>query len=434
EGVTQTPAVEEKIIDANIEACGLITNFLDSRMFAALVIKARIWSKFQKLTYNNSLKDFIANTKKCLNDIGSVRIAVEGEILAFSIVTKLPEEFHLLIEKVTLNTETQGNPHAILNLLHEATLKEEALSIDNTRALVLKKDDFPSKIVHYCSNGKHNPLVTTNGPEKCWQLHPKLKPERRQKENFTIAHALFTHETRETSQLIKIVLDTGASTHMLNNKYFFKNLHPNDQAKVATGCGKSTLISQGRGLEKISDCLGNLWLLTNSLDVPYLTTNLLSLSSIAKRKTQIKKTTSHFKVYLEKNNKPSLIFPITSGILETHIKLFNSCFLNTQVKKMGLPSQKQSIEDIVIDFSNSTQEIEEEVQVYPKTKENSSNMDSISVNDEDEYIYVDALEQQPKGICVIGPSHPNLISSEIDSRNILPFPQRQTRENLANLN
>ncbi|MBW0552003.1 hypothetical protein O181_091718 [Austropuccinia psidii MF-1] len=101
--------------------------------------KARYWSKFQKLTYDDNLKDFIANTQKCLNYISAVGINVEDEILAFSILTKLPEEFHSLIEKVTLNAETQGNPDAILNVLHEAALKEEALSIDTTRALILKK-------------------------------------------------------------------------------------------------------------------------------------------------------------------------------------------------------------------------------------------------------------------------------------------------------
>ncbi|MBW0545549.1 hypothetical protein O181_085264 [Austropuccinia psidii MF-1] len=191
DGVTQMPTVEAKIIDANVEACGIITNFLYSRMFVALVMseeitqnssllwtkvnerlalllfnsKARIWSKFQKLVYNDSLKNFIANTQKCLSDIASVRIAVEEEILVFSILTQLPEGFHLLIEKVTLNAETQGNPDAILNILHEATLKEESLLIKTTRALVLKKDNFPSKIVHYCRDGKHNPLVATHGPE-----------------------------------------------------------------------------------------------------------------------------------------------------------------------------------------------------------------------------------------------------------------------------
>ncbi|MBW0582149.1 hypothetical protein O181_121864 [Austropuccinia psidii MF-1] len=285
DGATCTPAKEAKVMDANVEACGIITNFLDSRAFAAL---------FQKLTYGDNLKDFIADTQKCLSDIALVGIAVEDEILAFSILTKLPEEFHSLIEKATLNTKTQGNPDAILNKLHEATLKEEALSADFTKALVLKKvlhtDNFPSKIFHYCSNGRHNPLVTTHGLEKCWQLHPELKPERRQREkeqkaNFTIARVLFTHESGEKNHLITLVLDTGASNHMLNSKAFFKTMHHSHKIKVATGCEKSTLTSQGRGLAKIFDCLGNLWLFPNSLYVPDLTTNLLALSTIAKNKT-----------------------------------------------------------------------------------------------------------------------------------------------------
>ncbi|MBW0507494.1 hypothetical protein O181_047209 [Austropuccinia psidii MF-1] len=314
DGVTKTPELEAKITDANVEACGLIANLLDSKTFAALVTleeitqnsyllwsqfnerfslstfnsKARIWSKFQKLMYNNSLKYFIANTQKCLNDISAIGIAVEYEIIAFLILTKPPEEFHLLIEKVILNAETQGNPDAIVNVLHEAALKDEALSIDTTRALILKKDNFPSQIVHYCSNRKHNPLITTHGPEKCWQLHPEFKPEKKRKEkdkkaNFTIAREFFTHETKESNKLTTIVLDKLTANHMFNNKSFFKRLYPNQQIKVATGSKKSTLKSQGRGLEKIVDCLGNLWLLSNSLYVPDLTTNLLSLSSIAKK-------------------------------------------------------------------------------------------------------------------------------------------------------
>ncbi|MBW0477146.1 hypothetical protein O181_016861 [Austropuccinia psidii MF-1] len=243
-------------------------------------------------------------------------------------------------KKVTLNSEAQGNPDAIINVLHEANLKEEALSTDTTRALILKKDSFPSKLVHYCSNGKHNPLVTTHRPEKCWQLHPELKPKRQKKDkekkvNFTIARALFTHEPRETNKSITIVLDTGASNHMFNNKSFFENLDTNHCTKVATGCDKFTLISQGKGLAKIVDCLGNLWLLPNSLDVPNLTTNLLALSSIAKNERRIRRTSSFFEIYLDENNKPSLICPITSGILENHIKLSHFHCLNTQIKENG---------------------------------------------------------------------------------------------------
>ncbi|MBW0466962.1 hypothetical protein O181_006677 [Austropuccinia psidii MF-1] len=108
DGKTKTPEV-----DANVKACEIITNFLDSRTFAALVTseettqnsfllwnkvneifasslfnrKALVWSKFQKLTYEDNIKDFIANTQKCLSTIASAVITVEDEILEFSILT-----------------------------------------------------------------------------------------------------------------------------------------------------------------------------------------------------------------------------------------------------------------------------------------------------------------------------------------------------------
>ncbi|MBW0524416.1 hypothetical protein O181_064131 [Austropuccinia psidii MF-1] len=348
DGETRTPAVEAKLIDANVEACGIITNFMDSRTFAAIVTseditqncfllwnkvndrfasssfnsKARVWSKFQKLLYENNLKEFIANTRKCLNDIASVGIAVEDKILAFSILTKLPEEFHSLIEKVTLNADTQGNPNAILNVLHEAALKEEALSNDSTKVLALNKENFPSKIFHYCRNARRNPLVTTHGPDKCWQLHPELKPERRRKEkeqktNFTSARSLFTQNSKNSNLTLTIVLDTGASNHMFNNKHFFEHLQQDTETNVATGCDKSTLVSKGRGLAKIGDRLGNLWLLPNSLYVPELTTNLLALSAITKNETRIKRTRSHFEIYLDNHVNPSFICLTSSSILET---------------------------------------------------------------------------------------------------------------------
>ncbi|MBW0546228.1 hypothetical protein O181_085943 [Austropuccinia psidii MF-1] len=122
---------------------------------------------------------------------------------------------------------------------------------------------------------------------------------------------------------------------MFNNKLFIEKLYPNQQIKVLTGCDKSTLISQEIGLAKVMDCLGNLWLLPNSLYISDLTTNLLAHSSIAKNEMQIKKTTSHFEVYLDNNNKPSFFCPITSNILENHVKLSNLSFLKTQAKEEG---------------------------------------------------------------------------------------------------
>ncbi|MBW0526258.1 hypothetical protein O181_065973 [Austropuccinia psidii MF-1] len=283
-------------VDANVEACGIITNFMDSRTFAALVTSEDITQNhyllWNKVNDQFAYFSFNSKTRVWSNDIASVGIAVEDEILAFSILTKLPDEFHSLLEKVILNAETQGNPDAILNVLHEAALKEEALSNDSTKALALNKINFPSKIVHYCSNGRHNPLVTTHGPEKFWQLHPELEPEKKkqdkeQKTNFTISQ-----DSKSSNTTLSLVVDTGASNHMFNNKHFFENLNQDFQTSIATGCDKSMLISKGQGSAKNFDPLDN-------------------------------------------NTYPSFICPISSGLLETQINSTTSHCLNTQVKENG---------------------------------------------------------------------------------------------------
>ncbi|MBW0468440.1 hypothetical protein O181_008155 [Austropuccinia psidii MF-1] len=100
-----------------------------------------------------------------------------------------PEELQPLIEKITRNSE-QGNPDNVLKTLHETALKGEGLSNESSNAVALNRETFPSKTVHYCANGKYNPLVKSHGPEKCWQLHPELRTEQKTKEsrpNFTLA-------------------------------------------------------------------------------------------------------------------------------------------------------------------------------------------------------------------------------------------------------
>ncbi|MBW0472260.1 hypothetical protein O181_011975 [Austropuccinia psidii MF-1] len=132
----------------------------------------------------------ISECHQCLNEISLVDLEVGDIIPAFTILTKLPEEFQPLIEKITLNAKQQGNPDNVLKTLHETALKGKALSSESSKATALNRKTFPSKTVHYCANGKHNPLVKSHGPKKCWQLHPELRSGRRTKEaqsNFTLS-------------------------------------------------------------------------------------------------------------------------------------------------------------------------------------------------------------------------------------------------------
>ncbi|MBW0558248.1 hypothetical protein O181_097963 [Austropuccinia psidii MF-1] len=76
--------------------------------------------------------------------------------------------------------------------------------------------------------------------------------------------------------------------------------------------------------------------------------------------------------------------------------------------------------------------MEKDLQNNTDEKENNLNIDVSSSEEENEDFFIDALEQEPLRIKVIGPRHPTLISSEMNSENILLFPQRQQRANITN--
>ncbi|MBW0483711.1 hypothetical protein O181_023426 [Austropuccinia psidii MF-1] len=58
------------------------------------------------------------------------------------------------------------------------------------------------------------------------------------------------------------------------------------------------------------------------------------------------------------------------------------------------------------------------------TNENNHKIKVSSSADEKEDIFIDALEQKPQTIRVLGARRPTLISSKINRENILPFSQR----------
>ncbi|MBW0491555.1 hypothetical protein O181_031270 [Austropuccinia psidii MF-1] len=159
-------AAEAKVINANIEICNMIANSLDSS-------QARKWRRFLKASYHGNLCKLNTECRRSLNEVKTIGVEVGTRALAFSILTKLPGKLQSLIGKVSLSTETQGNPDSILFLLPDVALKQEAMnhSESDRKAIELNIQLFNSKTIHYCSSGQPNPLA--NHPiERFWQLHP----------------------------------------------------------------------------------------------------------------------------------------------------------------------------------------------------------------------------------------------------------------------
>ncbi|MBW0539983.1 hypothetical protein O181_079698 [Austropuccinia psidii MF-1] len=378
--------------------------------------KARVWSKFQKLTYKNNLKEFIANTRKCLSDIASVGIAVEDEILAFSILTKLPEEFHLLIEKVTLNADTQGNTDAIFNVLHEATLKEEALSTEPAKALALNKENFPSKVVHYCSNGRNNPLVTTHGPDKCWQLHPELKPERKkrdkeQKTNFTIAQALFTQNSKNSNTMLTLVPPYTPQHNPFSERNNCSVLEKERcillQSKLplkfwAEAESTATFLCNLIPKHENSVTPHKIWFKSKPPLHKLRTFGCQTWVKIPKSFVANKFASKAWDGILLVHEDDASSYQILR-IHDQKIIISKHVMFNKE-RFPSLPSHCQNNKKIFNAFPALIQTSEDE-SFKDQPKDNSHNAKSISSNNEDEDSFVDVLEQQPQQIRVIGPRH-----------------------------
>ncbi|MBW0524910.1 hypothetical protein O181_064625 [Austropuccinia psidii MF-1] len=122
--------------------------------------------------------------------------------------------------------------------------------------MALNRERFRLKTIHYCSNGHDNPLAS-HPPERCWQLHPKKCPDRYQKDtktNYTFAQALLTIDKDAIQgDVLNVVLDTGASDHMFNDKRFFFSLNKINNSTISMGCDSSSLTTIGKGTAKLID-------------------------------------------------------------------------------------------------------------------------------------------------------------------------------------
>ncbi|MBW0490885.1 hypothetical protein O181_030600 [Austropuccinia psidii MF-1] len=340
--------------------------------------QARIWLRFCRITYNGSLQGFISEVRQFLNKVISVKVEVGTPMLAFTILTKLPEEYHNSVEKVMANTETVGKPNAILNLLHDVMLKKEALNLQTTnQSLELNREIFCSKTIHYCRDGKHNPLA---------------------------------NDTACT-----IVLDTGASNHMFNDMRLFTDLTQGVNMAISTGCDKSTLREAGEGTAWLMDKNGKICSLKNCLYIPDLITYLVALSQLARHIT-IKNEENNYKVFLKNSNKPAFTCEKNRRILETYVTLPRSIGLYTANedwhKQLG-NMHEEGIKRLIPSFKQrKTWDI-------CTSNADTSDLPSNSATEGD--IFHDALEELPGRIRVIRTRHPTLISSEITTNDILPF-------------
>ncbi|MBW0588072.1 hypothetical protein O181_127787 [Austropuccinia psidii MF-1] len=138
--------------------------------------RGRIWMDFQRCFYNGNLQSYIDSCRKLFMELETVSINIPNELLLNSLLGKLAGDsrFHQLVETLTLNEELIERSDLILTWLQDYVnliKSKDSTPTDLPSALVSTVDNS-FKIIHFCTNVKHNPKRTTHKKEQCWAENP----------------------------------------------------------------------------------------------------------------------------------------------------------------------------------------------------------------------------------------------------------------------
>ncbi|KAI7966272.1 hypothetical protein MJO29_002020 [Puccinia striiformis f. sp. tritici] len=312
----------------------------------------RVWRQWDKILCTGTLMDYIERTCDCLGEFKNIGIDVTHEIFAACIISRVTEAKPLLMETLAADEETVSDSFRLLEKLRGiATHELNTIADDTTHkksehsagsSTALASGSFPQKRKKVekedkdweCTNGRHDPNAT-HSRKKCWEENPHLKPKRFRPStsNVTTAKATVT-QTAETqpqqststsddvndnavpsfaygtgtqsSMKIKLtaILDSGASSHMLNSLDFFIDTKP-VYIFVITGDGKTRkeLVATKIGTALIQVANNKIITLKNALYVENLTRNLVSFSQLLDEKVLIKRQKQVYEVISNDNDK-----------------------------------------------------------------------------------------------------------------------------------
>ncbi|KNZ57410.1 hypothetical protein VP01_2168g1 [Puccinia sorghi] len=228
-----------------------------------------------------------------------------------------------------------------------------------------KKGKKKGKRGPYCAPGKHNSEATSHDAEHCWQLHPEQRPNNGSKSSSYGSHPPTTqlvevddgHESEVSLLLTEaaskpIVLDSGATHHLINNPETFQPTSESN-IKIATGGHSNFLNATAVGVATLVNHLGERIVLDNALLVPTLTRSLISIPRIFKEKLLIVKTADKGATIIV-DNQYKLLGSMKNNLLELHsshfevIKSPSSCYQSSSDSpnwhtRLGHPNPKYHV-------------------------------------------------------------------------------------------
>ncbi|MBW0530491.1 hypothetical protein O181_070206 [Austropuccinia psidii MF-1] len=333
--INATAPVNNKWNKANSEAISIISSRVNHRVFIEVVKKylrnaqqlwtkleeqyaskkainrGRVWMQWLHSTYNGNLQSYIDNSRMLMMSLETVNINIPAECHSFALLGKLSGDpkIHQFVEVLSLNEELIQQPELVLERLQEFHDNSKLQSSNHapTPLALVSESEHPYKITYFCTNGKHNPMCTTHTKEACYAENPHLRPthcsnkrKTRPYQNpsahLSTAQALITGEIFD-ERTDELIVDCGATHHMFNSRSLFSSFVETPPMTVSTGDSTSSLFSKGSGTVSLL-INSKTFTLKESLFVPNLNCNLISLMRLGNGDMTISRSSSHFKLLI----------------------------------------------------------------------------------------------------------------------------------------
>ncbi|MBW0545860.1 hypothetical protein O181_085575 [Austropuccinia psidii MF-1] len=269
------------------------------------VNRGRVWMQWIIFAYNGDLQSYIDNSRMLMMALETINITVPNEFHSFSLLGKLTGDpkMHSYVKVLALNEDLIKDPeliHAKLQEFHDNSSSQQKSSSTPASALI-SESAHPQKITYFCLNGKHNSMPPCRNNKRKNQASARL----------SAAQALITGK-QDLIQPQELIIDCGATHHMFNSLRCFTSLSKTPDIRVSTGDSASTLLSTGIGTV-VSLCGNQSLSLENSLFIPILNCNLVSLLALSQNNIVIHRENEHFS--LKTNNFGIIKGKITNNVM-----------------------------------------------------------------------------------------------------------------------
>jgi hypothetical protein len=269
---------------------------------------SRFLTQWHKLCYKGNLTNYLDQVKACLATFDSISYVQDGSAICGVITSALSEQRGSLTDPILTNNVLMNDPVLLLTKLcdiayNERTRKKPAHSETSATAM---STSSRGRIRSGCRGKKHNPAAKTHTEENCWAIYPKKKEKYLASQHNTTA-VTATHSSSSSQHQVPAfadittahchltrapgttaVLDSGASHHMFNRLEFFEDTKV-CSIPISTGRNSTDLSAIRVGTAVIAQSDGRILHLKDSLFIPGLSRNLLSLTKLVQRSALIQR-------------------------------------------------------------------------------------------------------------------------------------------------